>query len=95
MADTRHILTVSPIASEDSQATLVRTATGHQLTIGCWTGTTTDLRTMTTGDDWPSARTEAIRATHRPELSALADLCDARIATWATEDAHTQNGDDQ
>ena len=82
VSETRHVLTVHPTASEDCVATLTRTAEGHHLRVGCWKGTIDEFRTMVLGDNWPSARTAEARAMHRPELLALADLCDARIATW-------------
>jgi len=34
--DTRDILTVGPIGSEDQYLTLVRSDTGHRVSIGCW-----------------------------------------------------------
>jgi len=34
--DTRDILTVGPIGSEDQYLTLVRSDTGHHVSIGCW-----------------------------------------------------------
>ena len=38
----RHVLTIGPIGSENQTITLARTATGHTLTIGCWTDGTLD-----------------------------------------------------
>jgi len=34
--DTRDVLTVGPIGSEDQYLTLVRSDTGHHVSIGCW-----------------------------------------------------------
>ena len=61
--------------------TLFRTRSGHMLKVGCWMGTTEDLRDLVAGDDWPAARGEQV-VQRRPMLSALADMCDAVIATW-------------
>ena len=47
------------------------------LTIGCWSGTTYDLRTLIDGDDWPEAQGDE-QDRRRPILAALADLADAQ-----------------
>ena len=49
------------------------------LRIGCWTGTTDDLRTLIAGDEWPEAE-GAEQDKRRPVLAAIADLVDAHIA---------------
>lgn len=57
--------------------TFVPTPEGWSLTIGCWTGTTDELRAMIAkDDDWPEAEGEQI-AVRRPALMAAADMCDA------------------
>ncbi|MGC0144429.1 pentapeptide repeat-containing protein [Pseudactinotalea sp. Z1732] len=67
------------------QATLVPTCHGWRLTIGCWTGTVQDLRTLiASDDDWPEARGEEV-ARRRPLLAALADVCDAHAAAHAAD----------
>lgn len=77
--ETCHVLSGSGLPSGDW--TLFRTMDGHALKIGCWTGTTASLRELVAGDKWPSARGEQIEQ-RRPMLLALADMCDAVIATW-------------
>lgn len=59
---------------------LVPTPDGWQVTIGCWSGTVTELRDLIAqDDDWPEADgNELLR--RRPLLAAFADLCDAHIA---------------
>lgn len=57
----------------------IPTPEGWHLTIGCWSGTTTELREMIAGDDWPEAEGEEI-AVRRPALMAAADMCDAHAA---------------
>ena len=55
----------------------VPTPKGWQLTIGCWSGTTTELREMIAKDeDWPGAEGEEITE-RRPMLEAAADMCDS------------------
>lgn len=57
------------------------------LTVGCWSGTTDDLRTLIAGDNWPEAATPEERARRRPILAALADYADAHTAAhhdWLT-----------
>lgn len=50
-----------------------------RLDVGCWEGTTTDLRTLIAGDDWPEA-VGIEQDLRRPVLTALADLADAQAA---------------
>lgn len=65
-------------------ATLIPDPDGWVLQIGCWSGTTTDLREMIDYDDgWPGAEGAQITE-RRPMLAALADMCDA----WA--ESHSQ-----
>lgn len=52
---------------------------GWWLTIGCWKGTTDELREMIAGNDWPEAEGEQITE-RRPMLEAAADMCDAYAA---------------
>lgn len=64
------------------QAYMVPTTEGWTLTVGCWTGTTTELRELITGDDWPEAA-GAEQDRRRPILTALADLCDTHATYHA------------
>lgn len=64
------------------QAYMVPTTEGWTLTVGCWTGTTTELRELIAGDDWPEA-TGAEQDRRRPILTALADLCDTHATYHA------------
>lgn len=53
---------------------------GWELTIGCWHGTTTELREMIAKDTgWPEAEGEEV-AYRRPMLEAAANMCDAYAA---------------
>lgn len=55
----------------------IPTPEGWHLTIGCWDGTTDELREMISKDyDWPGAEGEQITE-RRPMLEAAADMCDA------------------
>lgn len=55
----------------------IPTPEGWHLTIGCWSGTTTELREMIADDDgWPEAEGEEI-AVRRPMLEAMASACEA------------------
>ena len=52
----------------------------HELWIGCWAGTTTELRAMVASDEgWPEARGDEC-ARRRPSLLGVADLVDAWLA---------------
>lgn len=56
------------------------TRVGWYLTIGCWEGTTDDLRELIAEDDgWPGARGAEVAA-RRPILAAAADMCEAYAA---------------
>ena len=71
-----------PLLSCDTPSgwlTLVPLHDHWHLRIGCWTGTTDDLRTLIAGDDWPQAE-GAEQDKRRPVLAAIADLVDAHIA---------------
>lgn len=59
---------------------LAPTRDGWHLTIGCWSGTPDELRTLTAQDDgWPEAEGDEI--THRrPLLEAALNVVDAHIA---------------
>lgn len=59
---------------------LAPTRDGWHLTIGCWSGTPDELRTLTAQDDgWPKAEGDEI--THRrPLLEAALNVVDAHIA---------------
>ena len=51
-----------------------------QITVGCFKGTTSELRAVITSDDWPSECGEEERDRRRPILTALADYADAIAA---------------
>ena len=51
-----------------------------QITVGCFKGTTDELRAVIAGDNWPSNCDEGERALRRPILSAHADQADAIAA---------------
>lgn len=58
---------------------LIPTPDGWRVTIGCWTGSPDNLRTIIAGDDWPEAQGDEI--THRrPLLEAALHVVDAYIA---------------
>lgn len=62
------------------QALMIPTAHGWRLRVGCWQGTTQDLRNLIAKDHgWPDARGSQVTA-RRPLLNALADMCDAHAA---------------
>ena len=60
---------------------MFRTEDGYRLSIGCWNGTTDELREMIAGEDWPEADADQ-RKVRRPQLAALADMIDATVASW-------------
>ena len=74
-----HVLAVDGLPSGSIRFT--PTPDGWSLRVGCWVGTTDDLRTLIAGTDWPEARS-AEQDRRRPGLAALADLCDAHAAMW-------------
>jgi len=81
-ADLRGASVSHPLLSCDTPSgrlTLVPLHDHWHLRIGCWTGTTDDLRTLIAGDDWPQAE-GAEQDKRRPVLAAIADLVDAHIA---------------
>ena len=76
------ILHVEGLPSGSS--TLIPEPDGWVLQIGCWRGTTTELREMIARDDgWPEANPAQI-VERRPMLAALADMADA----WAAANPH-------
>ncbi len=77
------VITARPLSSTGEAGACYRTADGHEVVIGCWRGTTADLRALVASDDWPSRADEATRARYAPRLLTWADLCDAQIALWA------------
>ena len=83
--DSGHTLLAGPMSSDGHHATLVRTTNGHQIAIGCWTGTVANLRDLATSDRWPSGCDADTRDKYRPRLFAFADLCDAQMALWGDE----------
>lgn len=85
-ADLRYASLIGLLASgmPSGNLTFIPTPEGWHLTIGCWEGTTAELRAMIAKDDgWPEAEGEKITA-RRPMLEAAADMCDAYAA------AHTE-----
>lgn len=58
------------------QVTMVPLSTGWHLTLGCWSGTPADLRTLIAGTDWPEAAGDE-QDRRRPGLALVADLADA------------------
>lgn len=59
----------------------IPTPEGWHLTIGCWDGTTDELRERIAKDEgWPSAEGEEITV-RRPMLEAAADMCDSYAAS--------------
>ena len=78
----REVLSITSLPS--GPATLIPTPGGWQLRVGCWTGSTAELRGMIAQDTgWPEAEGEQVTA-RRPMLAALADMCDA----WAADKQH-------
>jgi len=62
------------------QVILVPTCAGWYLTVGCWSGTLADLRTLIAGDEgWPEARGDEI-ARRRPSLELVIGLCQDHIS---------------
>ena len=62
------------------QALFIPTVRGWWLCIGCWSGTTDELRALIAQDHgWPGATGEEITQ-RRPLLAVLADMCDAHAA---------------
>ena len=51
--------------------------------LGCWAGTIGELRALADSDSWPSGGDADYRDRWRPSLLALADLCEAHLATWS------------
>ena len=81
VGDSAHVLHTYVEASGTYRATLFRTADGHRLHVGCWSGTVPEFRSMIEGDEWVEADAETRQLRH-PELLAFAALCEARLATW-------------
>ena len=75
------VLAVSGLPS--GHVTFQPTPEGWWLRVGCWNGTTDELRALIAQDEgWPEARGAQVIA-RRPMLAAVADLCDA----WAADRA--------
>ena len=84
VVDLDSILTAGPLSSQGHYGTLTRQSEGqHQIVIGCWSGTTDDLRKLATSANWPSNADDTTRARYAPRLLAFAALCDAQIALWS------------
>ena len=78
----REVLSITSLPS--GPATLIPTPGGWQLRVGCWTGSTAELRALIAQDTgWPEAEGAQVTA-RRPMLAALADMCDA----WAADLQH-------
>ena len=79
-----HVITVGPIGSENVTATLYRSRgeDGHELRVGCWTGTIQSLMAEVARrrENWdaPAEVQEAWVAQYK----ALEALCDATVAGW-------------
>lgn len=82
ISETNHVLTIGNVASKNLDATLYRTNGGYHLKIGCWDGSTEQLRTLADSNKWPSGCDKKTRALYRPQLHAIANLCEAHIQTW-------------
>ena len=84
VSDLDSTLTAGPLSSQGHYGTLTRQPEGqHQIAIGCWSGTTDDLRKLATSANWPSSADDTTRAKYAPRLLAFAALCDAQIALWS------------
>ena len=59
------------------QAVGFPTVDGWVLRVGCWKGSTDELRELVAGEDWPSSADAVERDRRRPGLLLLADLFDA------------------
>ena len=71
------------------------TPKGWQLTIGCWSGTTDELREMIAKDeDWPGAEEGEIPV-RRPMLEAAADMCDSYAAAYSYAVADVKSAADR
>ena len=78
-ADLRSTSCLSVTGLPSGHAILAPLPTGWRLTVGCWSGTITELRELITRDEgWPEAEGDQIIA-RRPMLAALADMCDAWV----------------
>ena len=54
----------------------------HTLRLGCWYGTTQELRELVASNSWPSGGDVIYRDRWSPSLLAVADLCDAQLSAW-------------
>ena len=78
-ANLRSTSCLSVTGLPSGHAILAPLPTGWRLTVGCWSGTITELRELITRDEgWPEAEGDQIIA-RRPMLAALADMCDAWV----------------
>ena len=79
LSDARGVLCIDGLPS--GRVLVVPTGPdAHELWIGCWAGTTTELRAMVASDEgWPEARGDEC-ARRRPSLLGVADLVDAWLA---------------
>lgn len=84
IGDTRHVMSVGPIGSEDVTAELVRTKDGgHLVIIGCWDGTVDTMmdEVRVRSQYWGVSATE--RDTLIEEYEHLHKLFKKRIALWS------------
>ena len=82
-----HVLTVSPIGSEQNTATLHRTTTGHALHVGCWKHGTLDTlmgEVERRAENWNAP--DHTKTAWRAQYDALHALATATIALWETEE---------
>ena len=77
-----HVFTAGPISTQGDPGTLCRTNTGHQIVIGCWTGTADELRVLARSDEWPSKSPVDLIDRYRPRLFAFADFCEVQMSLW-------------
>ena len=73
-------LIVGHVSSHDHEGRMGRDG---MIRIGCWSGTSDELRTLADGTRWPSGADTATRDRFRPRLLAFADLCDEQKAAWS------------
>ncbi|WP_455951387.1 pentapeptide repeat-containing protein [Arcanobacterium haemolyticum] len=64
------------------QAIFKPTPDGWKITIGCWTGSIEELRTLADKDDgWPESTGKKI-IENRPRLHLIADMCEMHMARF-------------
>ena len=78
VSETRHVLTVGPIGSEDQTITIYRTEAGHGIVVGCWDDP------ANTVDDL-AAEVQRRAPEHAEEYAAAEQLLRLRINEWENE----------